>query len=179
MARGHPDLAAYAGRSLPRGRAARISARGRYHGGGAGAWHAVLEHLWSAPADSRTALMPRAAAWLRRYTDVTEVWRATNPEGWLARAERAAAAQPFARLRGLEAEILLQLRRLAAMLDEAEWRIAICHGDFHPNNLVLDGERLTGIDLGASSRMPVTKDIARFLAHMGRRGMLPSGQRYL
>jgi len=139
----------------------------------------LLEHLWSAPADSRTALMPRAAAWLRRYTDVTEVWRATNPEGWLARAERAAAAQPFARLRGLEAEILLQLRRLAAMLDEAEWRIAICHGDFHPNNLVLDGERLTGIDLGASSRMPVTKDIARFLAHMGRRGMLPSGQRYL
>ena len=139
----------------------------------------LLEHLWSAPPDSRTALMPRAAAWLRRYTDVTEAWRATNPAGWLARAERAAASQPFARLRGIEADILTRLRQLAKMLEGAEWRIAICHGDFHPNNLVLDGECLTGIDLGASSRMPVTKDIARFLAHMGRRGMLPSGERYL
>lgn len=106
-------------------------------------------------------------------------WRATNPAGWLARAERAAASQPFARLRGIEADILAHLRQLAKMLGGAEWRIAICHGDFHPNNLVLDGECLTGIDLGASSRMPVTKDIARFLAHMGRRGMLPSGERYL
>jgi aminoglycoside phosphotransferase (APT) family kinase protein len=49
------------------------------------------------------------------------------------------------------------------------WRTAISHGDFHPNNLIVDGPRLTGIDLGGSKGLPLTKDMARFLMHMGRR----------
>ena len=104
---------------------------------------------------------------------------APPPSGWLARAARASATQPFARLRGIESGILAHLTRMAAALEGAEWRVAISHGDFHPNNLILGEDRLTGIDTGGSGRMPVCKDIARFLVHMGRRGMIPSGRRYL
>lgn len=137
----------------------------------------LLVHLWHSPPETRAAHLPDAAIWLRRYTDVTESWHAANPAGWLARAERAAQTQPHADLRRIETDILGHLRKLARRLDGAEWRMAICHGDFHPNNLILGRDRLTGIDLGGSARLPVCKDIARFLAHMGRRGMIPSAQR--
>lgn len=139
----------------------------------------LMEHLWQSPPEARMAILRPAACWLRRYTEGTESWRAGNAAGWLARVERAAAAQPFGRLRRLEAVVLAHLRRLAEALDGAEWRVAICHGDFHPNNLIIAEGRLTGIDTGASARLPVCKDIARFLVHMGRRGLIPSGRRHL
>jgi len=137
----------------------------------------LLVHLWQSRPETRGAHLPDAATWLRRYTDVSESWHKANPAGWLARAERAAQTQPHARLQRIEAEILVHLRKISAMLEAADWRMAICHGDFHPNNLILGRGRLTGIDLGGSARLPICKDIARFLAHMGRRGMIPSGAR--
>lgn len=139
----------------------------------------LLKHFWQAEPDTRARHLRPAAEWLRRYTEGSETWRAGNAAGWIARVERAAASQPFANLRALEAGILDELRRMAAALAGEEWRVAICHGDFHPNNLILNEERLTGIDIGGSARMPVCKDIARFLVHMGRRGMIPSGLRQL
>lgn len=137
----------------------------------------LLAHLWQSRPETRAPHLPDAATWLRRYTDVSESWRAADPAGWLARAERAAQTQPHARLQRIEADILVHLRKIAEMLEAADWRMAICHGDFHPNNLIRGPQRLTGIDLGGSARLPVCKDIARFLAHMGRRGMIPSGTR--
>ena len=59
------------------------------------------------------------------------------------------------------------------------WSGAICHGDFHPNNLISKDECLTGIDTGGSSILPVYKDMARVLVHMGRRAVIPSGQMWL
>lgn len=137
----------------------------------------LLKHLWRSAVEIRAAHLPDAATWLRRYTDVSESWQSANPAGWLARAERAAQTQPHARLAAVEAEILGHLRKLSGMLEGAEWRTAICHGDFHANNLIHSQDRLTGVDLGGSARLPVCKDIARFLAHMGRRGMIPSATR--
>ena len=139
----------------------------------------LLEHFWRSDPSRRAQHLRPAAERLRLYTEGTESWRAGNAAGWLARAERSAAAQPFARLRTVEAEILRHLRPLAGALEEAEWRVAICHGDFHPNNIILGENRLTGVDTGGSARLPVCKDIARFLVHMGRRGMIASGQRWL
>lgn len=139
----------------------------------------LLEHLWHADVATRAQHLRPAAEWLRHYVEISEGWRPGNAKGWLARAARASATQPFARLRGIESGILAHLTRMAAALDGAEWRVAISHGDFHPNNLILGEDRLTGIDTGGSGRMPVCKDIARFLVHMGRRGMIPSGRRYL
>lgn len=139
----------------------------------------LLEHFWQSDPSERAQHLRPAAEWLRHYTEGSESWRGGNAAGWLARTERAAATQPFASLRKIEAEILDELRRMEAALVTQEWRVAICHGDFHPNNLISNEDRLTGIDIGGSARMPVCKDIARFLVHMGRRGMIPSGARRL
>ncbi|WP_210876907.1 phosphotransferase [Roseovarius autotrophicus] len=135
----------------------------------------LLQWLWQTEPEARGAALAPAAQWLRRYTDASESWTGAAPEGWLARAGRCAEAQPFDHLRKIESEILAALRSLAQRLDGAEWRVAVCHGDFHPNNLLRDGDRFTGIDTGGSAHMPVCKDIARFLMHLARRGMAPSG----
>lgn len=137
----------------------------------------MLKHMWRSPPETRPAHLRDAAIWLRHHTDVTESWGMANPAGWLARAARAARTQPHDALQEIETAILGDLGHLADGLDGTEWRTAICHGDFHPNNLILGPDRLTGIDLGGSSRLPVCKDIARFLVHLARRGMLPSGRR--
>lgn len=136
----------------------------------------LFDHLRHVPVAQHGACLAPAAAWLRRYTEVSESWRAAQPEGWLARAERAAATQPVERLRRIEEGLVETLHRLAPAIAGTEWRMAICHGDFHANNLVADGPRLTGIDTGGSARMPVARDIARFLMHLARRGVAPSGQ---
>ena len=136
----------------------------------------LLDHVAGLRGVRRGAALAPAAAWLRHYTDVSEIWREARCAGWLARAERAAQAQPFDTLRRIEAGILARIGRIAGRIDGAEWRVAICHGDFHPNNLLTQGDRLTGIDTGGPGRMPVLKDIARFLMHMARRGVCPSGR---
>ena len=136
----------------------------------------LLDRASALPAARRGAALSHAAAWLRRYTDVSESWRAARCAGWLARAGRATRTQPFARLRGVEADILARIGCLADRIEGTEWRTAICHGDFHANNLLAAEKRLTGIDTGGSGRMPVVKDIARYLMHMARRGVAPSGQ---
>jgi len=136
----------------------------------------LLDHVTRLRADRRLARLSSAADWLRRYTDVSESWRGARCAGWLARAERATRGQPFPELRGIEAGILAALGHIADRLDGADWRVAICHGDFHPNNLLVKGPTLTGIDTGGSGRMPVLKDVARFLMHMARRGHCPSGR---
>lgn len=139
----------------------------------------LLQLLWKAPVQDRAQWLDPAAQWLRCYTESTESWRPSGHDGWLQRAARGARKQPFAALRSLEMDILQQLERLASRLDGVEWRVAISHGDYHPNNLIARQDSLTGIDTGGSARTPIYKDIARFLMHMGRRGMIPSGQRYL
>lgn len=139
----------------------------------------LLKHLWESPPAARAAHLLPAARWLRHYTECSEIWRPARADGWVGRAERAAARQPFRKLARLEQEILAELRRLAGQIGNSDWRCAICHGDLHPNNLILDAQGLTGIDTGGSSVTPVYKDMARFVVHMGRRGMIPSGRRYL
>jgi Ser/Thr protein kinase RdoA (MazF antagonist) len=139
----------------------------------------LLELVRAAPEAARAGLVTPAADWLRRYTESTESWVPAKPVGWLKRAERASATQPFARLHKLETQLIAQMTRLAERIEGLEWRVAISHGDFHPNNLIVEGERMTGIDTGGSGRMPIYKDIARFAMHMGRRGVIPSGRRML
>lgn len=136
----------------------------------------LLQLMQSLEPTARCDWLTPAAAWLRKSTAVSEDHDPARPENWIARAEAASAKQPFAQLRALESEILGQMRRLAPMVAATPWRTAICHGDFHPNNLIADGARLTGIDLGGSRRMPLLKDIARFAMHMGRRRVRLSGQ---
>ncbi|WP_162497336.1 phosphotransferase [Roseovarius dicentrarchi] len=136
----------------------------------------LMALLYSLDKRARAAHLPGAAAWFRKCTAMSEGWRVATPRRWIARAENASAKQPFDQLRQLELQILEQMRRLEPEIAAAPWRTAICHGDFHPNNLVADGTRLTGIDLGASKRLPLLKDVARFAMHMGRRRLRLSGK---
>lgn len=136
----------------------------------------LMDLIRRAEPEARAAALAPAAAWLRKYTAPTEEYAPVRLDGWESRAQKGMARQPNARLRPLEAALYAELQRIAAPHAGGDWRIAICHGDFHPNNLLAHGPRLTGIDTGGSARLPVYKDMARFLGHMGRRGLIPSGK---
>lgn len=136
----------------------------------------LMQHLWRSDPPDRAAHLRPAAQWLRAYTQGTDTPMKTRAGVWLNRAEQAAARQPHPRLQRREARILEHLHRLAPLCDNTVWRNAISHGDFHPNNLIWNDGRYTGIDTGGSAAMPIYKDMARFLMHMGRRGLLPSGE---
>lgn len=140
----------------------------------------LLQHLYQSEPHTRSRWLVPAARWLRLYTDCSETDHVAGAEGWATRAARAASGQAFARLRKVEAPLMEEMQRLASMIEGHRWRVAIGHGDYHPNNLIAGPyPTLTGIDCGGSRRMPIYKDMARFLMHMGRRGMIPSGDRYL
>lgn len=134
----------------------------------------LMQHIWQSEPHDRAHHLPAAARWLRAYSQGSEVSVRPRAGVWLERAEKAAATQPHRKLAKLEARVLRELHRLMAACDQP-WRSAITHGDYHPNNLLLDGTCLTGIDMGGSASIPIYKDMARFLMHMGRRGLVPSG----
>ncbi len=138
-----------------------------------------FKYLRALPEKDRTGWWPAPAKWLRRSSESTETWGAETHGGWLTRAARASATQPFRELRQIESAILGEIERIGRLFQGKDWRNAICHGDFHPNNLILKGDRLTAIDTGGSCQMPIYKDMARFLVHMGRRDVILSGDRYL
>jgi aminoglycoside phosphotransferase len=137
----------------------------------------LFTHLWSLDPSDRLPLIARAAAWQRAYTGPTEDWRGINRRPWRNWAAKAVEKQTHAALIDIEKRILQKMNQLSRKLGDPEWRVAIPHGDFHLNNLILDGDRLTGIDTGGSNFAPIYKDMARALTHMVRRGMLPSGAR--
>ncbi|MFK7941158.1 MAG: phosphotransferase family protein [Roseovarius sp.] len=135
----------------------------------------LMQHIWQSDPGTREQWLAPAARWLRAYAQGSEFEVRARAGVWFERAEKAAATQPHRNLARLEASVLEQLRRLLPAFEQP-WRNAITHGDFHPNNLLLEGTCLTGIDVGGSAAIPIYKDMARFLMHMGRRGLIPSGQ---
>lgn len=139
----------------------------------------LLKWIYGADLADRARHLVPAAKWLRAYTEGTESEAQAHPEGWAKRAERAAKAQAFNRLRRVEKPILKEIMRLVPRIEGSQWRHAISHGDFHPNNLIINGDCITGIDCGGSRPAPIYKDMARFLMHMGRRAVIPSGQMFL
>ena len=139
----------------------------------------LLQWIYGAEIEDRARYLVPAAKWLRAYTEGTESEARAQPEGWAKRAERAAKAQEFNRLRRLEKPILAEIERLVPLIEGATWRHAISHGDFHPNNLIVKENTVTGIDCGGSRPAPIYKDMARFLMHMGRRAVIPSGEMFL
>ncbi len=139
----------------------------------------LMKHFTTAAKPARIDAMQRAAEWHRHSTRLSEDWQLIKSQGWINRAARSAQAQPFAHLRDQEARVLDEMRRIGGLIDGHRWRTAISHGDLHPNNLILNGTRLTGLDCGGSGRLPIYKDMARFLMHMGRRRMFPSRSRCL
>lgn len=137
----------------------------------------LFNHMRRVGDDERVRVASQAVRWLRAYTAPTEVWQDARVNSWVARAQDACARQPHDRLREVEAQVLAGMHRLAGRITGQQWRKAICHGDFHPNNLLVTDEGLVGIDIGGLDSIPLYKDMARFLAHMARRGPVASAKR--
>lgn len=137
----------------------------------------LLTHMWRVEASARAPLIARAAGWLQAYMAPTIETRGVNRRPWRNWAAKAAEKQPHAALREIEARLLQKMHQLSRKMGDPNWRVAIPHGDFHLNNLLISGPRLTGVDTGKSNHAPIYKDMARALTHMARRGMLPSGRR--
>lgn len=137
----------------------------------------LLNHMRKLDADERLFLIGEAVRWLHAYTKPSEDNSPTRVNNWLARAADASVGQPHKKLRDLETRVLTKMEELAEQITGRVWRKAICHGDFHPNNLLVSNDALIGIDIGGSDRIPIYKDMARFMVHMARRNVLPSGRR--
>lgn len=135
----------------------------------------MLEKIWQAEPEGRFEMMPDAVDWLRHYTKPTERRSAMRAASWLSKAEKRMSRQAYHRLRPLMRGVRDELERLLPAMAGHAWRVSICHGDFHPNNLLIEGGVITGIDNGGSAKLPIYKDMARFLTHMGRRALHPSG----
>ena len=137
----------------------------------------LLTHMWGLPNDQRSPCFSEAAKWLVAYTAPTTEQRGIDRVRWGDMAEKAIATQTHEPLQEIETRILQKMKQLGRKLHRQPWRIAVTHGDFHPNNLLIGADHLTAIDLGGPSKLPIYKDIARFLVHCARRDMLPSGER--
>lgn len=131
----------------------------------------LMKHLWSLPVAKRAQVYVQAGAWLSVYTKPSQHTREANVRHWLLRARDAADKQPHAALAEVESRVFRKMRHLSKQIAGQDWRVSIPHGDFHPNNLILNGNHLTGIDTGGSSVAPIYKDMARALTHMARRGL--------
>lgn len=136
----------------------------------------MFEHLWQLESDQRFDVVKGAVHWLRHYTKPKEQRSAMRAASWLAKSEKRLSKQAFARLRPRLKDLTALLARFVPVMAGHAWRVSVSHGDFHPNNLLVHGDTLTGIDTGGSAKLPIYKDMARFLTHMGRRGMHPSAQ---
>lgn len=121
-------------------------------------------------AESRDeTLMGHLSDWLHTYAAPSLTTRNAAPAFWLKQAEASSSRQPHSDLREKELLILAAMQGFAENLRGQPWSVAITHGDFHPNNLLWDGNILTGIDTGGSAYLPIYKDIARSLVHLARR----------
>lgn len=64
-------------------------------------------------------------------------------------------------------------KKLTANLGNFELDHAVVHHDFTPSNIFIAENTVTGFDLLAQDRRPITYDICRFLTHLGNSRILP------
>ena len=141
--------------------------------------HPMLDLITRLDPPDRIAQITAATSWLSSYQAPTLEQSSTGWKKWFSRAEAALATQTHPELLEVETRVLRRMKALGRQLGPGGvWRTAIGHGDFHPNNLIVGQDKvLRGIDLGGSGRIPIYKDMARFLTHISRRGVTISGAR--
>lgn len=138
----------------------------------------LLEYMWSLPVEARVAKVVQSSLWLRQYMRPAEKMAQSDARLWYRRAAKAAQKQPHSVLRKIDERVLRRMKRLARRLDGTQWRVSNGHGDFHPNNLILSENALTGIDLGGTRHTPIYNDMGRYLTHMARHRIELSGEKY-
>lgn len=76
-------------------------------------------------------------------------------------------------------EFLQLLVRTAPQVRELPVPASYSHGDFKPDNVLIDGPRVIAIDIARVFKAPVVYDLAHFLVHLDLHLMHPAGWRLL
>ncbi|MCC7321224.1 MAG: hypothetical protein IT542_09635 [Rubellimicrobium sp.] len=140
----------------------------------------MAQLLTFAPAAARARMFADAGAFILAYSRGRRSMGTFGPAHWLGRVDRVSppdgAGPGDARLlRELRAE----LGRQAPALRGAAVCKAAVHADFLPVNLHADADGVYGFDIQGESHMPLSYDIARFLAWIACEPDPPAGPQRL
>tara|TARA_R110002124_G_scaffold7625_8_gene43216 strand:+ start:412 stop:1308 length:897 start_codon:yes stop_codon:yes gene_type:complete len=108
----------------------------------------------------RNRLLGLAAEWLLAFCEGQDTAPHFYPMGWIDRAVKghdlAALPAEAARLHGALRAQMAHVRGLA-------FQRGGLHGDFVPDNLLVQGETVCGIDIQGSFTLPLLREVATFL----------------
>lgn len=122
--------------------------------------HRREPHAWR----KREEYVTRASRWLRRFhgaCQLDQVALDADEKYEVIREKWTGVRQP----RSVR-EALTSLRETRVGLDEMPLARSWVHGDFTPDNVMLERERTIGIDIGLRANNAVTYDIGSFLNHI-------------
>jgi aminoglycoside phosphotransferase (APT) family kinase protein len=136
---------------------------------------ALSEWLLQASFHERRTMLGRAGAWLARLHRASGFeYRVPDIAEAIARLETrfSQSAERKSRL-VLDALAVLQSSANDLRTRPVPWSLS--HGDFKPSNLIIEGDRLVGIDVDLVIEAPNVNDAAHFLNHLQSRFYRPKG----
>ena len=119
-----------------------------------------LRHAIKAKPEERLHLVQRAAEWLRAYSDPSRKSGPFPETRFTSRLPQIIDQKLDRKYQGLWTEVR---DAMAGFETGGACILAQTHGDFHPSNIVIDQNYVTGFDLGGSHFMVLAKDVSRFL----------------
>ncbi|MBJ3761692.1 phosphotransferase [Maribius pontilimi] len=140
----------------------------------------ILQHAPGRPVSSaleeaqsdqaRAAVLDRCGRWLSAYVGPTRSTDRFGPGFWIDRTRKMQGASELTdedlRLTGA---LLDAMATRAPDLRDAPVTRGAIHGDFKPSNLHLDADgAIWGFDIQATTRMPLARDVARFVSSWRR-----------
>jgi len=119
--------------------------------------------------EHRPQLVQRSAEWLASYTKPSRKMARFSKKRYLERADKVINKQLTKRHRGIWDTVQAAMNEIVQDTNTRDCTVAQTHGDFHPSNIVMENNVITGFDLGGSHFIPLVKDVARFLVscHQG------------
>jgi hypothetical protein len=132
------------------------------------------------PVSRIVAAIERTGEWLRAFHgDGPQEFARLQVDQLLGHTVELAgdrrAAGDAARFR----DLLQLLVRTAPQVRELSVPASYSHGDFKPDNVLIDGRRVIAIDIARVFKAPVVYDLAHFLVHLDLHLLHPAGWRFL
>lgn len=132
------------------------------------------------PVSRVAAAIERTGEWLRAFhgdgpQELASVQVDQLLENTLALADGRTSWAGAARFR----DFLRLLERTAPQVRELSVPASYSHGDFKPDNVLIDGPRVIAIDIARVFKAPVVYDLAHFLVHLDLHLLHPAGWRLL
>jgi hypothetical protein len=138
----------------------------------------LTDVLPDAEGPERARLVALAARWLGLYTAGRRREAAFGPRHWLDRRHAHSANHLDPADADLARALLDGLEALVPSVRGQPVTKAAVHGDFTSDNLIWDGEVLTGVDVQGECWLPLAKDMALFLVWQVLRRDRETGARH-